>query len=263
MPPRRWTCPPAAHLASLRHGDAGVRAGLPTGCRQQTMEVRSPTRCIRAAEGLDEATGAACRGCNPKRHIWEASGHIGLVRLAEAADYVDIRLTRMPRVIQASRSQAAPQGTGRRVRRGPQSLVAASQGEDTGVPGKETDALARAEGRRVVEIRLPDAHLATIDRDKITDYLLSSVSPRGRAKAGFFIRFGFSAARWEELAAALRRHAASHAVARVLETPYGPRYHIDGEIESPDGRNPLVRTVWQIDGDGDYPRFITAYPYRS
>ena len=75
--------------------------------------------------------------------------------------------------------------------------------------------------------------------------------------------FGFSVARWEELAAALRRHAAYHAVARVLETAYGPRYHIDGEIESPDGRSPLVRTVWQIDLGSQEPRFITAYPYRS
>ena len=112
-------------------------------------------------------------------------------------------------------------------------------------------------------LRLPNAHLARIDREKITAYLLSSVNPRGRAKAGFFLSFGFSVAHWEELAAALRRQAASHAVARVLETAYGPRYHVDGEIETPDGRHPLVRTVWQIDLGGDYPRFITAHPYRS
>ena len=114
-----------------------------------------------------------------------------------------------------------------------------------------------------MQIRLPNAQLAMIDRDKITEYLLSSASPRGKAKASFFLRFGFSLTHWEELATALRRHAASHAVSRVLETDYGPRYHIDGEIESADGRNPLLRTVWQIDLGGEYPRFITAYPYRS
>ena len=110
---------------------------------------------------------------------------------------------------------------------------------------------------------LPHAHLVRIDQEKITDYLLSFVNPRGRAKTDFFLRFGFSAARWEELAEALRRHATSHAVARVLETAYGPRYHVDGEMETPDGRSPLVRTVWQIDLGSDHPRFITAYPYRS
>ena len=30
--------------------------------------------------------------------------------------------------------------------------------------------------------------------------------------------------------------------------------------ETSDGRNPCVRTVWQIDRGSDYPRFITAYP---
>ena len=109
---------------------------------------------------------------------------------------------------------------------------------------------------------LPNAHLTRIEGEKITDYLLSSDNPQGRAKAWFFLSFGFSATRWEELAEALRRHAVSHAVARVLETTYGPRYHVDGEIETPDGRNPSVRTVWQVDLGSNRPRFITAYPHR-
>ena len=50
--------------------------------------------------------------------------------------------------------------------------------------------------------------------------------------------------------------------ARVVETPYGPRYHVEGAIETPDGRNPRVRTVWQIDLGSNYPRFITAHPRR-
>ena len=111
-------------------------------------------------------------------------------------------------------------------------------------------------------MRLPNAHLARIDRQKITNYLLSSVNPRGRAKANFFQRFGFSTERWEEFADALRRQAATHEVARVVETPYGPRNHVDGAIVTPDGRNPWVRTVWQIDLGRDYPRFITAHPRR-
>ena len=111
-------------------------------------------------------------------------------------------------------------------------------------------------------MRLPNAHQARIDRRKITDYLLSSVNPPGRAKAAFFHRFGFRIDRWEELADALNRQAASHEVFRVVETPYGPRYHVDGTIETPDGRNPWVRTVWQIDLGSDYPRFITAHPRR-
>lgn len=112
-------------------------------------------------------------------------------------------------------------------------------------------------------MRLPNAHLTRIDQEKITDYLLSSTNPRGKAKADFFSSFGFSLSDWEQLAEALRRHATTQAVARVVETTYGPRYHVDGEMDTPDGRNPLLRTVWQIDPGTDYPRFITAHPIGS
>ena len=77
-----------------------------------------------------------------------------------------------------------------------------------------------------------------------------------------FRNFGFRVDRWQEFADALKRQAASHGVARVVETPFAPRYHVDGAIETPDGRNPWVRTVWQIDLGSDYPRLITAHPRR-
>ena len=109
---------------------------------------------------------------------------------------------------------------------------------------------------------MPNVHQAQIERGKITDYLLSSVNPRSRAKADFFLSFGFSIDRWEEFAEALKFHVASHEVARVVETAYGQRYHVDGVLETPDGRNPVVRTVWQVDLGSAYPRFITAHPRR-
>ncbi len=49
-------------------------------------------------------------------------------------------------------------------------------------------------------------------------------------------------------------------VANVEETGYGRRYSVDGQIRSPDGRNPTIRTVWIIETGLDIPRLITAYP---
>ena len=111
-------------------------------------------------------------------------------------------------------------------------------------------------------MKLPNVRQAQIERGKITNYLLTAVNPRGRAKADYFLRFGFSVDRWEEFSVALKIHAASHEVARVVETAYGSRYHVDGTIETPDGRNPVIRTVWQVDAGSVHPRFITAYPRR-
>lgn len=111
-------------------------------------------------------------------------------------------------------------------------------------------------------MRLPNGQNAWVEREKITEYLLSTTNPRGRSKAAFFLSFGFSAENWQGLAEALRLQGTTHEVVRVSEPSHGPRYHVDGTLETPDGRNPLVRTVWQMDVGSNSPRLITAYPLR-
>ena len=111
-------------------------------------------------------------------------------------------------------------------------------------------------------MRLPNAHRALVEREKITDYLLATVDSSDPSKPDFFFRFGFSADNWQAFAEALRLQGAANDVVRIVETAYGLRYHIDGIIETPDGRNPWIKTVWQIDAGTDYPRLITARPLR-
>jgi hypothetical protein len=109
-------------------------------------------------------------------------------------------------------------------------------------------------------VKLPNAEQARVDREKITEYVFSETHPRGRSKAEFFSRFGFRIVEWETLAEALRNHGASNPVTRVVPSAYGVRYTVDGPIETPDGRNPRVRTVWMVDEGGTTPRLVTAYP---
>jgi len=93
----------------------------------------------------------------------------------------------------------------------------------------------------------------------MTDYLLNEWHEDGRGKALFFEHFGYTIANWEALESALKLHAQSHEVAKVEQTPFGTRYIIEGVLETPDGRMPLVRVVF-IDLDGGIPRLVTAYP---
>ncbi|WP_420828293.1 DUF6883 domain-containing protein [Desulfonema limicola] len=39
------------------------------------------------------------------------------------------------------------------------------------------------------------------------------------------------------------------------------RYVIEGEILSPDGRNPKIRSVWFLKNETDRTSFVTAYPF--
>ena len=112
-------------------------------------------------------------------------------------------------------------------------------------------------------MRLPNAHLAIVEREKITEYLLSTRHRYGASKARFFFEFGFQIDAWEVLAEALRDHGQQNEVTTLRETAWGQRYEIDGELSDPGGRQPLVRTVWQVDEGDIAPRLITAYPLEA
>lgn len=112
-------------------------------------------------------------------------------------------------------------------------------------------------------MKLPNAGLVLVEREKIVEYLFNPAHRFGASKARFFTAFGFRVEQWEVLAAALRTHARSHEVAQQRETGHGPRFTVEGELDAPDGRRPRVRSVWQLDHGEVAPRLITAYPLES
>lgn len=99
-----------------------------------------------------------------------------------------------------------------------------------------------------------------VAREKITEYLLSFTSTDGESKARFFYRFGFRVETWEVFAEALRSLCLQNEVVEIEEAAFGTKHVIIGVIRTPDGRDPTVRTIWQIDHGSGFPRFISAYP---
>lgn len=107
-------------------------------------------------------------------------------------------------------------------------------------------------------MELPFAHRLRVDESKITGYLLSHSN--GQGKAAFFLGFGFQPENWMTLADALTKLAQSNPVVAEVDSPYGKRYSVDGELHTPSGGRPKVRTVWILEHDSDRPRLITAHP---
>ena len=112
-------------------------------------------------------------------------------------------------------------------------------------------------------MNLPNGDKLLIEREKVADYLLNPSHRYGASKARFFTEFGFRREAWEGLAEALREHGRTHDVARVVETEFGPRYTVEGELTTPSGRRPRVRSVWQHDEGAIAPRLISAYPLEA
>ena len=112
-------------------------------------------------------------------------------------------------------------------------------------------------------MRLPNPDNLVVERGKVVEYLLNPAHPYGASKARFFVEFGFCIEQWEQLAEALREHGRRHEVAGVRETGFGPRYTVEGELSTPCGRRPRVRSVWQVDEGAIAPRLITAHPLEA
>ena len=109
-------------------------------------------------------------------------------------------------------------------------------------------------------MKLPNTENLLVEREKIVDYLLNLLHRYGASKARFFISFGFQLEAWEVLARALREHGQRQEIRRSRQTPFGPRFEVEGKLSTPDGQNPMVRIVWQLDKGQIAPRLITAYP---
>lgn len=95
---------------------------------------------------------------------------------------------------------------------------------------------------------------------KLTGYLLDPDHPAGGPKATFFHTFGFSTDRLDVMIAALIRHPDRDPVEATRLDQGGMRYTVRCRIETPDGRDPCILTVWILPPGQGEARLVTAYP---
>lgn len=107
---------------------------------------------------------------------------------------------------------------------------------------------------------VPNAESALVEDAKISEYLLNPDHPNNGGKSKFFLSFGFSREQIELMGTALFQHAQDGKLDEANQTPFGPEYAIEGALRTPDGRDPLVRTVWLWSTGETGPHLVTAYP---
>ncbi|WP_145438149.1 DUF6883 domain-containing protein [Gimesia chilikensis] len=108
--------------------------------------------------------------------------------------------------------------------------------------------------------KLPNADECFVETAKLTEYLLSTTHPIGRSKAIFFMAFGFSIDDVDQMETSLRQHGQTQLVVQESETEHGVKYVLECSIDTPDARNPCIRSVWILETGRTGPRLVTAYP---
>lgn len=100
-----------------------------------------------------------------------------------------------------------------------------------------------------------------IEDAKVRNYLLNLDHEDGAPKAKFFIAGGFSLDKPAPFIAALRKHFLENTPTSKNPDRFGGvRITVDAPMIVPNGRTPMVRTVWGIDEGETLPRLLTAYP---
>jgi hypothetical protein len=97
---------------------------------------------------------------------------------------------------------------------------------------------------------LPDADRAIVEESRVRQYLLNPLHPDGGSKAVFFLARHFNAEHWHDLCDALIVHARNNQVTRSVQTQWGLRCTVERNRPTPDGHNPCIRTVSQLEDAG-------------
>lgn len=108
-------------------------------------------------------------------------------------------------------------------------------------------------------MKLPNAGRAFVEIQKLRDYCLNPLHPRGRHKARVFTRkLGVSAAETELLRAALLAAAREMDASLTREDDHGVRYVVDFTMVGPAGTG-KIRSHWIVRRDEDFPRLTSCH----
>lgn len=108
-------------------------------------------------------------------------------------------------------------------------------------------------------MELPNADMAIIDTEKISDYCLNPEHPRGKHKARVFqSALGMTSASADDLILLIKRRIQDIECEVGEADAFGKRYTVDVEIEYND-KKAFVRTSWIIKHGEIRPRLTTCF----
>lgn len=98
--------------------------------------------------------------------------------------------------------------------------------------------------------------LAFINDEKFTKYLINSERPKGK----YFRSNGFNETNIKIFKERLLKIVHNEEVQNMMNSDYGRKYTIEGDLRTPNGKIVKVLTVWIIEKNHKKPSFVTTYP---
>ena len=111
-----------------------------------------------------------------------------------------------------------------------------------------------------MDYSVPNIPAAIVDPQKLYGYLLSPGHPVGRNKSRVFAGCGYAQHNADDLIAELKRILQYGQLVDVVESFYGSKYIVEGDLRCSAGHLLAIRTVWIVEAETGIPRFVTAYP---
>jgi hypothetical protein len=106
-------------------------------------------------------------------------------------------------------------------------------------------------------VELPNRTKAIVKDKKLYNFLLSETHPKGASRAKLLNIWGFNNDNANKLRQELLKIAKTQDVVNSSRNAYRTNYVIDGTINTPQGENKRIRTVWSIAQNKTTPSFTT------
>jgi hypothetical protein len=110
--------------------------------------------------------------------------------------------------------------------------------------------------RTPAAVKIPNAERAVVDMRKIEGYCLNTQHPRGKHKARVFAHHGISEPQLLKLA--LLNAVESVEPGRIVHDLHGALYVLEFRW-----RDALIRSVWMVRKNEDFPRLVSCYIPKS
>jgi hypothetical protein len=109
-------------------------------------------------------------------------------------------------------------------------------------------------------MKITDIYNIIIEEKKNDEYLLNKTHNEGKSKAIFFEKHGYDLSNKDFFISELLELLKKYEIIKIVNTDFGIKYIVDGEIFSKINKTIKIKTIWFVTLKENNARLVTTYP---